>query len=361
MTPAPKFSMTTSLAAARRRNTARPSSVPISTATPSRPRENDAYIGVFVAPEGSTASVGAVVERLRPDVRRSRPRFDLHHFGPERSEDLRGEVAGDELAQGEHPHAVERTPRPLDVAATLAPRDLLRHLGAERGAVFVEQRCGSGRREERRNGPHRRSGRAERSGLGSSEVDEEVARRELLVGDELRGCVQEPDRKTDPLAAVEELVAAQRREEGRDDLAHTVEDELTRRHVGQRRLGQLRRVVEQLEERLPVLHLVRGDVEEAVAALPHARRRDPDRDRAAAGSEALEVVRLPQHLVVLLDLLRGDVDELAADLVADAERGEDRHRRVRGRDVPVQVRRERDGRRPGGAGVATSLRSVRMR
>ena len=58
MTPAPKFSRTTSLTAARRRNTARPSSWPISIATPSMPRENDAYIGVIVAPDGSTASVG---------------------------------------------------------------------------------------------------------------------------------------------------------------------------------------------------------------------------------------------------------------------------------------------------------------
>ena len=59
MTVAPKFSMTTSVTAARRRNTSRPSSVPISIATPSMPREKEAYIGVLLAPDGSVASVGA--------------------------------------------------------------------------------------------------------------------------------------------------------------------------------------------------------------------------------------------------------------------------------------------------------------
>ena len=165
------------------------------------------------------------------------------------------------------------------------------------------------------------------------------ARLELLVGDELGRRVQEADRQPDPLPSVEQVVAALRREERGDDVAHAVEDQLARRHVAQRRFGQLRGVVEQLEECLPVLHLVRCHIEEPVAALPDSGGRHADRDGAPTRAEALEVVRLPQHLLVLLHLLRRDVDELPADAVAHAERGEHRNRGVGRRDVPVQVLR----------------------
>ena len=107
-----------------------------------------------------------VVERLGPDVRRPRPGLDLHDLGPERGEDLRAVVAGDEVPQREDANALEgpRRPRRRPTTCTTGSLGGLRpqlERRARRAAALVFQ-------DRRASAPSAPPGRAR--GVGRSRV-----------------------------------------------------------------------------------------------------------------------------------------------------------------------------------------------
>ena len=210
-------------------------------------------------------------------------------------------------------------------------------LSAQLVGVLAPPGCGARRGVEHRGGEHRAARSSQGSGLGPPQVDPEVTGGELLVGDELRGGVDQAHGQAGGLPLLEHLVAALIGEKGRDERGDAVEDLHPQVHVGQRRLGQLLGMAEHLEERLPVPIGMGGHVELPVAALPAARGRCPDADDPPPRAQPLGVVGLELEVVVHLDLLGRDVDELAPHGGPGPERGEHRHGTVRRGEVPVDV------------------------
>ena len=269
---------------------------------------------------------------------RTRERFDLHHVGAELGEQEPGRVPGDERPEGEDAQLVDGAP------ATSRPGEHDLPIVGEPGhlgVVLAEAGRGATDPEQLRRRPERRAGHADVATVLARQGHEVVARRELLVLDELGRRVQDRARQAGGLAELDQLLPVAVGEEPADRLGETVVDLPPDEHVVERRIRELGRIVEHAQERGPVPGLVRGDVERPVAALPGAGGRISDR-RAAIERHAHHLVAVEHEVLGRGDFVRRDVDRLAADRGAVLERGEDAHRRVRAGFVEVLLARDRE-------------------
>ena len=199
--------------------------------------------------------------------------------------------------------------------------------------------------DEARRGAEPRSGHRHRDlAPGCGRRDERAARRELAVGDEPGRSVQDAARQARGLAARDEVLAR--------TVTHQLGDRRPQLQVAlapdqrivQRRIGELRRLLEHLEERVPVPDLVGGDAERSVGALVGAARGPTHTDEPSEGVETDRVVLLEDEVLAGEDLVHREVDALRAHRARGPQRGEHGHRRMRAGFVPAVSPGNRDGR-----------------
>ena len=267
-------------------------------------------------------------------------RLDLDHVGPELAEDGRGGVPGDERAEAQHTDTCQR-------AGFVPPLDTwsIRHTPpghvVEAGG-FV--RAGTSADEARRGAEPRAGHRHWNLAPGCGRRHERAARRELAVGDEPGRSVQDPARQTDGLAARDEVLTRTVPHQLRDRRSQLQVALPPDQRIVERGIVELRRLLEHLEERLPVPDLMSGDAERPVRALVGAARGPAHVDQPPEGVEADRVVLLEHEVLAGEDLVHREIDALRTHRARGPERGEHAHRRMRTGFVPAVPPGKRDGR-----------------
>ena len=331
--------MTTSATATRRWKRSRPSGVVTSIDRSRVDRVNDACMIVMGTPEGSNAWFVVRVGRC-PQHLGAVTRLDLDRVGPELAEDGRRGVPGDKRAEAQHADARQRSGPTSALAARPIRGASPRHL-VDAG---VRDRARA-RPDEARRGAETRSGHRHRDlAPGCRRRDERAAGHELAVADESGRAVQDAARQARGLAAGDEVFAR--------TVTHQLGDRRPQFQVAlapdqgilQRRIAELRRLLEHLEEQVPVPDLVGGDGERSVDALVGAARGPPHTDEPSEGVETDGVVLFEDEVLAGEDLVHREVDALRPHPARGPQRGEHSHRCMRAGFVPAVSPGNRDGR-----------------
>ena len=202
---------------------------------------------------------------------------------------------------------------------------------------------GGTRPDQARGGDEARSRRRHRSvaprrGGGH----ERATRRELAVGDEPGGAVEHPARQSRSLAARDEVFARTVPHQLADRRAELLVALPSDQRVLQCGIGELRWVLDHLEERAPVTGLVRGDAERTVGAFERAAGGPSDLDEPSERVEPDRVVLLDHEVLARQHLVHREVDALRTHDGDGPERGQHGHGRVHARFVPAVAPGDRD-------------------